>query len=108
MPKKKQSGPYTESFRMEAVRRSEEEGTTAAQVAKELGIHVNQIYNWRWQFKRLENQQKPGKQFHTMKGVDYSKEESEEIRQLKRKNAQLQEEVEFLKKATAYFIKQKK
>jgi transposase len=108
MPKKKVSEPYTEAFRREAVRRSEEAGSNAVKVAKALGIHVNQIYNWRWQFKRLEKQQKPGKQFHTMKGVDYSKAESEELRQLRRKNAELQEEVEFLKKATAYFAKQKK
>ncbi|MFW2372567.1 MAG: transposase [Gammaproteobacteria bacterium] len=40
MPKKKQAAPYTESFRREAVRRSEEEGVTAVQVAKELGLHV--------------------------------------------------------------------
>jgi len=108
MPKKKVSVPYTEAFRREAVRRSEEEGNNAVKVAKELGLHVNQIYNWRWQFKRLEKNQKPGRQFHTMKGVDYSKDESEELRQLRRKNAELQEEVDFLKKATAYFAKQKK
>lgn len=41
MPKKKQALPYTEAFRKEAIRRSEQEGTTAVQVAKELGIHVN-------------------------------------------------------------------
>jgi transposase len=108
MPKKKVSVPYTEAFRREAVRRSEEEGSNAVKVAKELGLHVNQIYNWRWQFKRLAKNQKPGRQFHTMKGVDYSKDESEELRQLRRKNAELQEEVDFLKKATAYFAKQKK
>jgi len=58
MSKKKQSEPYTGAFRREAVRRSEEEGTTAVEVAKELGIHANQIYNWRWQFNRLEKKQK--------------------------------------------------
>ena len=108
MPKKKQSAPYTEAFRREAVRRSEEEGTTAVEVAKELGIHVNQIYNWRWQFNRLEKNKKPGEQFHKMKGVDYSKDESEELRKLRRLVAEQEEEIKFLKKATAYFAKQKK
>jgi len=108
MPKKRQTVPYTEAFRREAVRRSEEEGTTAVIVAKELGIHVNQIYNWRNQFKRLAENKKPGSQFHKMKGVDYSKDESEEIRRLKREIAELKEERDFLKKATAYFAKQKK
>jgi transposase len=40
-------------------------------------------------------------------GVDYSQEESEEIRKLKRQISDLKEENEFLKKATAYFSKEK-
>jgi len=103
MPKKKQNVPYTEAFRKEAVRRSEEEGVTAIQVAKELGLHVNQIYNWRNQFKRLSE-----KQFNSINGVDYSKDESEEIRRLQREVKALKEERDFLKKATAYFSSQKK
>ena len=51
MPKKKQAAPYTEAIRKEAIRRSEQDGVTAVQVANELGIHVNQIYNWRLQYK---------------------------------------------------------
>lgn len=69
-------------------------------VARELGIHPNQIYNWRNQYKRLSE-----KQFNTMDGADYSKQKSEEIRKLKRQVADLKEENEFLKKATAYFAK---
>ena len=103
MPKKKQAAPYTESFRKEAIRRSEQDGITAVDVARELGIHVNQIYNWRNQYKRLSD-----KQFNSMNGVDYSKEEVEEIRQLKREVKALKEERDFLKKATAYFSSQKK
>ena len=103
MPKKKQSAPYTEAFRREAVRRSEQAGVTARQVAEELGLHVNQIYNWRNQFKRLSE-----KQFNSVGGVDYSKEEHEEIRRLKREVADLKEERDFLKKATAYFANPKK
>ncbi len=84
MPKKKQNVPYTEAFRKEAVCRASEEGVTTVGVAKELGLHVNQIYNWKNQFNRLTD-----KQFNTMKGVDYSKNESEEIRKLKRQVAEL-------------------
>ena len=43
-----------------------------------------------------------------MNGVDYSKVESEEIRQLRRELAKAKEENEFLKKATAYFANQDK
>ncbi len=103
MPKKKQNVPYTEAFRKEAVRRSDEEGVTAIDVARELGLHVNQIYNWRNQFKRLSD-----KQFNSLNGVDYSKEDSEENRRLKREIKELKEENDFLKKATAYFSNQKK
>ena len=41
---------YTEDFRREAVRRSDDPNTSAADVAKELGIHPGQIYNWRRQY----------------------------------------------------------
>ena len=85
---------YTEDFRREAVRRSEEPNTSATEVAKELGIHPGQIYNWRRQYKRLSE-----KQFNSINGVDYSVEESEEIRKLKREIADLKEERDFLKKA---------
>ena len=42
---------YTEDFRREAVRRSEDPDVSAADVAKERGIHQGQIYNWRRQYK---------------------------------------------------------
>lgn len=97
MPKKTKNkyNHYTEDFRREAVRRSEDPNTSAAEVAKDLGIHPGQIYNWRRQYKRLSE-----KQFNSMNGVDYSQQESEEIRKLRRQLADLKEENEFLKKAT--------
>ncbi len=98
---RKKTLAYSEEFRREAIRRSEQEGNTTASVAKELGISPQQIYNWRRQFTRLSD-----KQFNTVDGVDYSKKESEALRQLKRKNAELEKEIEFLKKAAAYFASQ--
>jgi len=92
---------YTEEFRREAVKRAAQPANTAASVAKELGIHPGQIYNWKRQFSRLSE-----KQFNSLNGVDYSKSESEEVRQLKRERDALKKELEFLKKAAAYFAKQ--
>lgn len=92
---------YTEEYRREAVRRAGEPGHTAASGAKELGIHPGQIYNWKRQFTRLSD-----KQFNSVNGVDYSKSESEEVRQLKRERDALRKELDFLKKAAAYFAKQ--
>ncbi len=73
---------------------------TQAEVAKELGLSAQQIANWKRQFTRLSD-----KQCNTVDGVDYPKQESEEIRRLKRENKRLQEEMDFLKKAAAHFGK---
>jgi len=97
---RKQTQAYTEEFRREAVRRADQPDNTAASVARELGIHPGQIYNWRQQFKRLSD-----KQFNTVGGVDYSKAESEAMRKLKREIDTLKKENEFLKKVSAYFAK---
>lgn len=97
---RKKTQAYTEEFRREAVKRAEKKGNTTASVARDLGIGAQQIYNWRRQFTRLSD-----KQFNGANGVDYSKDESEKMRQLKRKNAELEKELAFLKKAAAYFAK---
>ena len=98
MTKRRQA--YSEEFRREAIRRSEQPGNTAASVAKELGLHPGQIYNWRRQFTRLSE-----KQFNSVDGIDYSKKESEEVRRLRRELNDARKENEFLKKAAAYFAK---
>lgn len=97
---RKKTQAYTEEFRREAVRRADQPGNTAAAVARELGIHPGQIYNWRRQFTRLSD-----KQFNSVDGVDYSKAESEAMRKLRRENETLKKENEFLKKVSAYFAK---
>ena len=97
---RKRNQAYTEEFRREAVKRSAQPGATQAQVAKELGLSAQQIANWKRQFTRLSD-----KQFNTVDGVDYSKKESEELRRLRRENKRLNEEMDFLKKAAAYFAK---
>lgn len=97
---RKKTKSYPESFRREAVRLADQPGRTAADVARELGIHVGQIYNWRTQFNKLSKGQ-----FTVADGTNYSKEEKAEIRRLKKKVAELEQERDFLKKATAYFAK---
>jgi transposase len=97
---RKKNQAYTEEFRKEAVKRSEKQGITQAMVAEELSVSAQQIANWKRQFTRLSD-----KQFNSLNGVDYSKKESEALRQLRRENKRLQEEMNFLKKAAAYFAK---
>ncbi|WP_444927031.1 transposase [Microbulbifer sp. TRSA002] len=95
---KKRTQAYTEEFRREAVKRAEKPRVTTASVARELGVSVQQIYNWRRQFNRLSD-----KQFNSLDGVDYSKQESAEVRKFKKELHEARQEVEFLKKAAAYF-----
>ena len=100
---KKKVARYSEEFRKEAVALADQPGKTATEVAESLGIHVNQIYNWRNQLKKLSK-----KQLQVLDGVDYTKDEIDEIRRLKTKNSKLEEELDFLKKAVAYFADPKK
>jgi transposase len=67
---KKKLNRYTEEFRKQAVSLADQSGKTAREVADSLGIHVNQIYNWRTQFNKLSK-----KQFQILDGVDYAKDE---------------------------------
>ena len=103
MTKKLRRKSYNEAFRREAVRLSEQPGRNATEVARELGIHPGQIYNWRTQFNKLSKHQ-----FTVADGTNYAKAESEEVRRLKKRIAQLEQERDFLKKATAYFAKPEK
>ena len=100
MERKKPRKSYTEAFRREAVRLSDQPGRTAAEVARELGIHRGQIYNWRTQFNKLSKGQ-----FTVAEGTNYAKSEPQEVRRLKKRIAELEQERDFLKKATAYFAK---
>ena len=84
---------YSEEFRKQAVALADKPGNTATEVAESLGIHVNQIYNWRNQLKKLSK-----RQVQVLDGVDYTKDEIDEIRRLKTENAKLKEERDFLKK----------
>ena len=89
---------YSEEFRRNAVALADQPDRTAADVAQELGIMPNQIYNWRNQFKRLSE-----KQFNSADGATYNKDDSAEVRRLKKQLADLEKERDFLKKAAAYF-----
>lgn len=97
---RKKTKSYPEAFRREAIRLADQPDRTAADVARELGIHPGQIYNWRTQFNKLSKNQ-----FTVADGTNYSKDEIAEIRRLKKEVAELKEERNFLKKATAYFAK---
>ena len=86
---------YDEEFKKEAVKLSYMSPKPIRQVAKDLGIHENQLYVWRRKYTS------EGDKTH------YATAE-EEIKMLKREVATLKMERDMLKKATAYFANQSK
>ena len=83
---------FTPEFRAEAVRLALESDRPSSEIARELGIRPDQLRHW--------------KQELTQTGATPSGESPEqELRRLRRENAVLRQEQEFLKKAAAFFAK---
>ena len=95
MAKKRKT--YAREFKVEAVRMALESEVSLSQVAGELGIHPNTLRSW---IEELEGDPK-----HAFPGKGRLKPEAEELQRLRRENARLRQELEFLKKTAAYFAK---
>jgi transposase len=95
----KKRGPkaYSEDFRHEAVRLAESGTKPLAQIARELGIHLETLRGWRRRARTARESD-----LETTGTVPSLEEEN---RRLRRENARLLEEREILKKATAFFAK---
>ncbi len=89
---------YSKEFKVEAIRLAEESDKPVTQVARELGLRVNQIYKWKNQLELKQDGAFPGKG-----GTAVDKDA--EIRRLKKALAASQEENEFLKKTAVFFAK---
>jgi transposase len=97
--KKKKRGPtaFTDEFRREAVRLADTGAVPIPQLARELGVHVETLRNWR---RRARGDTAvPGAALVTGAALEA------ENRRLRRELALLREEREILKKATAFFAK---
>ncbi len=97
---KRKNRRYTREFKIEAVRLSEEDERSVAEVARELGIHPNNLYKWRAQFAEEGEEAFPGK--------GHLSSQDEELRQLRRENMRLREERDILKKAVIFFSNESK
>ena len=97
---KKPRQKYTREFKVEAVRMVTEQGLSIAQVSRDLGVSANMLGRWKKQFA-----EDPGFAFP---GKGKLKPQDEELRRLRRENAILRQERDFLKKATAFFAKESK
>ena len=85
---------YTREFKLDALKLVAE-GRPVAEVARNLGIHVNTLHGWRAQFASDPEAAFPGQGNRPDK--------DDEIRQLKRDLKRVTQERDILKKAAAYF-----
>ena len=93
--KRKKYRRYSREFKIEAVRLTELDDRPVVEIARELGIHPNNLYKWRAQFAAEGKDAFPGK--GKQSGVE------EELRRLRRENMRLREERDILKKAVIFF-----
>ena|ERR1700719_2999993 len=88
---------YSREFKLEAVRLAAVDERPKAQVARQLGIRVNLLRNWRLEFER--EGRKPAAA-HAGTVVDG------DMERLRLENARLKSENELLKKAAIYFARE--
>lgn len=93
MPRSKP--PYPPEFRREALELLKLSGKPVSQVAEDLGVSDQTLFNWRRQAQIDEG-----------KREGLTTEEREELRRLRKENRTLQMEKEILKKAAVFFAKE--
>jgi transposase len=97
--KRKPYKQYSREFKLEAIRLAEVGDKTASQVARELGIRVNQLWKWKRQLEAEAPAGGPAKRGRPADG---------EVGRLRRENAGLKQENELLKKAAIFFARESK
>ena len=91
---------FTREFKLEAVRLIKDRGVSYAQASQDLGVHQSQLRGW---VKALADDPQ-----HAFPGQGQMKPEQLEIAQLKREVIKLKAERDILKKAAAYFAKDRR
>ncbi len=94
----KQRRIFSSEFKADAVRRCDGAGRTLTQVARELNIHPSLLQTWRRRNKAIAA--------GSERIADVPASLDEEVRRLRRENAELREDREILKKAATFFAKQ--
>jgi transposase len=89
---------YTKEFKIKAVELLEQSSKSLRQVARELGVAENNLYNWRRDYRNNQEKAFPNQPQLNEKDL--------ELRRLKARIAELEEEREILKKAAAFFAKE--
>ena len=91
------SSRFNKEFKEQTVKQVLSGDRTASEIARELGVHHTTIRDW------VKSYQQDGA--HAFPGSGHMKPDDDELRKLRRENANLKEENEILKKAAAYFAK---
>ena len=94
---KKHRRKYDKEFKIQAVKLLLESGKTTKEVAEDLGICEGNLRRWRKEYKEDAENAFPG--------MGKLKPEDEELRKLRKENADLRQERDILKKALAIFSK---
>jgi transposase len=89
---------YTREFKLNAIRLTTERGVSVAQAARDLGINENTLHLWRKEHRTDEAGAFPGR--GRLKPAD------DELRQLRRENQTLRDEVKFLKRAAVWLARE--
>jgi transposase len=92
----------TEGFKRDIVEQIRVGGKTPTQVSDETGIAVNSIYNWLKKYDDAAQEHTPFPGNGKVSSLE------EELRQMRRRNKQLEEQIVILKKATAFFARETK
>ncbi len=95
MAEKRTRRRFTAEFKAEAVKRLLEGGKGLSEAATELGIGPGQLSAWRNEHLAVGSAE----------ALAARKAEQAELQRLKRENKRLEEEVEILKKAAAFFAR---
>jgi transposase len=88
---------FDAEFKREIARAFLEGRRTAASLASEIGVHENTIYKWTEQYRADPE--------HAFPGTGHMKPDEAELSKAQRRIRELEEEVDILKKAAAYFAK---
>ena len=86
---------FTAEFKAQAVKRLLEDGGALSEVATELGLSPSQLSSWRTEHLAAGSAE----------ALAARKVEQAEMLRLKRENKRLEEEIESLKKAAAFFAR---
>jgi transposase len=86
---------YDREFKVEAIRMASEEGSTAVEVERRLGISVGIISHWKKQLKDKGDGAFPG--------TGHLSDRDEEVRRLQRELGRVSRERDILKKAVSIF-----